>query len=153
MIRAFRLRTLFVAVGIALVPSPLCWAGGPQEIEDMQKKWAEAVERNDPNAIGQFLHADFTFVNPRGQLLHRAEHLDDFRQKRTVFTKVQLSDVKIRIFGDSAVVTSRPKITGFAITPGGKIIFDDQPARFTDTLIRGDGKWLSVARHMSLVSP
>src|SRR5947207_14520931 len=110
----------------------------------MEQKWAESVQRNDANEIGGFLHNDFTFVNPRGQILHRAEHLDDFRQKRTVFTKVELSEVKVRVYGDAAVVTSRPKITGFAVTPTGKTTFDAQPARFTDTLIRHDGKWQSV---------
>jgi hypothetical protein len=60
--------------------------------------------------------------------------------------------VVIRIYDNAAVVTSRPTITGFAVTPGGTIKFEAQPARFTDTLIRTGGKWRSVARHMSLVS-
>jgi len=118
----------------------------------MEQQWAKAVERNDVNAIGSFLHADFTFVNPRGVLLRKNEHLDDFRQRRTVFSRVELSEIRIRIYGDAAVVTSRPKITGFALTPAGKMTFDAQPARFTDTLIRRDNKWLSVARHMGLVA-
>jgi hypothetical protein len=63
---------------------------------------------------------------------------------------VKLTDVEIRVYGDSAIVTSRPIISGYAVTPGGKTTFDQQPARFTDTLIRFNGKWLSVARHMSL---
>jgi hypothetical protein len=53
---------------------------GRQEIEAMEKAWSEAVQRNDADDIGNFLHAEFTFVNPRGVLLHRAQHLDDFRQ-------------------------------------------------------------------------
>ena len=123
-----------------------------QELATFEQKWAEAVQRNDPDEIGRFLHSDFTFVNPRGQLLCRTAHLDDFRNRRTVFSKVELSDVQIRIYGDFAVVTSRPKITGFAVTPSGTTSFDAKPARFTDTMIQRDGKWQSVARHMTLVS-
>jgi ketosteroid isomerase-like protein len=117
-----------------------------------EQRWAEAVERNDPDEIGRFLYDDFTFVNPRGQLLDRAAHLDDFRERCTVFSKVELSEVQIRIYGDFAVVTSRPKITGFTVTPAGKTTFNAQPGRFTDTLIHRNDKWQSVARHMSLVS-
>jgi ketosteroid isomerase-like protein len=138
--------------GFAFQPPQIYAADFQQEIATMEQKWADAVQRNNVDDIGKFLQSDFTFVNPRGVLLRRAEHLDDFRQKRTVFTKVELSDVVIRVYGDNAVVTSRPKITGFAVTPAGTTTFDAQPARFTDALIRRDGKWQSVARQMSLVS-
>jgi ketosteroid isomerase-like protein len=140
------------AASISWLVSPAWAADSPQELASFEQKWAEAVQGNDPDDIGHFLHADFTFVNPRGQLLDRAAHLDDFRNKRTVFSKVELSEVQIRIYGDFAIVTSRPKITGFAVTPAGTAVFNDQPARFTDTMIRRDGKWQSVARHMSFVS-
>ncbi len=145
---------VFAAViGVGLASSPRSvWAGDAQkEIAEMEQEWGKAVESNSPEAIGRFLSRDFTFVNPRGVLLNRAEHLDDFRQKRTVFSKVELTDVVIRVYGDAAVVTSQPKITGFAVTPAGKTMFNATPARFTDTLIRLEGKWISVARHMSLV--
>jgi ketosteroid isomerase-like protein len=151
--RTARLLVLAAGLGLVLLACPVRGAdGAPAEVEEVERQWAAAVERNDVEAIGRFLHAEFTFVNPRGQLLRRDEHLDDFRQKRTVFTKVELTEVRVRLYGDAAVVTSRPKITGFAVTPAGKTTFDARPARFTDTLIRRDGKWLSVARHMSLVS-
>jgi hypothetical protein len=143
---------LALGLGAGLLAARPQGTDARKEIQEMEQKWARAVEQNKPDEIGAFLHADFTFVNPRGQLLRRDEHLDDFRRKRTVFTKVKLSEVEVRIYGDAAIVTSRPLITGFAVTPSGKLTFADQPARFTDTLIRREGKWQSVARHMSLVS-
>jgi len=142
--------SLVVVLGLASFGLPALAGDARQEVEETERRWAEAVERNDVDAIGRFLHDDFTFVNPRGVLLHRTEHLDDFRQKRTVFSKVELSEVEVRIYDDAAVVTSRPKITGYAVTPAGKTTFDARPGRFTDTLIRSGMKWLAVARHMSL---
>jgi hypothetical protein len=143
---------LLAAISLMICAPGIGAADSRDEIKGMEQKWAEAVEHNDPDEIGSFLEERFTFVNPRGMLLHREEHLDDFRQKRTVFAKVALSEIVIRVYGDDAVVTSRPKITGFAVTPAGKMSFDATPARFTDTLIRRNGKWQSVARQMSLVS-
>ncbi|MBV9122497.1 MAG: nuclear transport factor 2 family protein [Planctomycetes bacterium] len=151
MSRTARLAALAAGLCFTLPAVPSQAADVRKEIADMEQQWAEAVQHNDPEEIGTFLHKDFTFVNPRGQLLHRAEHLDDFRFRRTVFSKVKLSEVQIRVYGDAAVVTSRPAITGFAVTPAGTIHFQAQPARFTDTLIRFEGQWRSVARHMSLV--
>jgi ketosteroid isomerase-like protein len=144
--------TLAMSVGLTAMSDHARAADARQEIAEMEQAWAKAVERNKVDEIGRFLHADFTFINPRGQLRRRAEHLDDFRARRTVFTRVKLSEVKIRVYGDAAVVTSRPIITGFAVTPAGKTTFENQPARFTDTLHRYEGKWQSVARHMSLVA-
>src|ERR1700722_7560352 len=115
-----------VVLGLASFARPATAADARKEIEEMEHKWAEAVQRNDPDEIGSFLHESFTFVNPRGVLLHRAEHLDDFRNKRTVFEKVKLTEVEIRVYGDAAVVTSRPIITGYAVTPGGKTTFNQQ---------------------------
>jgi ketosteroid isomerase-like protein len=141
---------IFIAAAATAFESGL--SDAQQDVLAMEQQWAKAVERNDIDAIGTFLHADFTFVNPRGVLLRKNAHLDDFRKRRTAFAKVELSEVRIRIYGNAAVVTSQPKITGFALTPAGKMTFGAQPARFTDTLIRLDNKWLSVARHMSLVA-
>jgi len=143
---------LAASLGFLFLTAEARDAGSQEEIAVMERKWAKAVERNNVDEIGSFLRSDFTFVNPRGQLLHRDEHLDDFRKKLTVFTKVELSDVRIRVYGDFVVVTSRPKITGFAVTPAGITRFDAQPARFTDTIIRSGDQWQSVARQMSLVA-
>ena len=97
-----------VGFGLGCMAGSSAAAEPQREIEEMERKWAEAVEHNDPDEIGNFLSADFTFVNPRGVLVPRAQHLDDFRQKRTVFNKVELTEVVIRVYGDAAVVTSRP---------------------------------------------
>jgi hypothetical protein len=142
--------SLVIGAWLAPFARPAHAADARREIEEMEQKWAKAVQDNNPDEIGSFLHDTFTFVNPRGVLLHRTEHLDDFRSKRTVFTTVTLTEVEIRVYGGAAVVTTRPIITGYAVTPTGKTTFNHKPARFTDTLIRFDGKWLSVARHMSL---
>ena len=96
-------------VAFFFVGSNLYPADSGHDVNQVEQQWSQAVESNDPDRIGAFLHPDFTFVNPRGQILNRAEHLDDFRNHRTVFTAVELGDLKVRIYGDFAVVTSRPR--------------------------------------------
>src|SRR5689334_9117130 len=63
---------LAAGFGFALLVCHTYAAGEQQEISEREQKWAEAVQRNDVDAIGSFLSSDFT-VNPRGQLLHRKE--------------------------------------------------------------------------------
>ena len=52
--------------------------------------------------------------------------------------------MKVRVYGDSAVVTGITSIKG---TSGGTAFAVD--VQFTDTLIKRDGKWRMVASHAS----
>jgi quercetin dioxygenase-like cupin family protein/ketosteroid isomerase-like protein len=115
--------------------------------------WANAVERNDVEAIGRFLHPDFTFTSPKGEIAHRKDHLEDFRNGTARFTLVALSEVEARGYGELAVVTSRPTIDG-TVKVGGKVFtLRSQGARWTDSLIHQNRSWVCVARQQSNIPP
>ncbi|MBV9122496.1 MAG: cytochrome P460 family protein [Planctomycetes bacterium] len=119
----------------------------------LELDWANAVERNDVEAIGRFLHPDFTFTSPVGVMANRTDHLEDFRKGNARFTKVALSEVEVRVYGQMAVVTSRPTINGTVKVHGQVLTLKDQEARWTDALVFRDGSWTCVARQQSNLSP
>ena len=125
----------------------------PATLARLELDWANAVERNDVDAIGRFLHPDFTFTSPTGAIANRKDHLEDFRKGNSRFTLVALSEVEARVYGDLAVVTSRPTIDGMAKVNGNVINLKCQAARWTDTLIRRNDSWTCVARHQSNIPP
>jgi quercetin dioxygenase-like cupin family protein len=144
-----------LAVGLAIAA-----ACGADEAEDTTKTlmkleldWAGAVERNDVEAIGRLLHPDFTFASPTGAIANRKDHLEDFRNGNARFPLVALSEVEVRVYGETAVVTSRPTISGSVKVDGKVITLTCQAARWTDTLIRRDGSWTCVARQQSNIPP
>jgi quercetin dioxygenase-like cupin family protein/ketosteroid isomerase-like protein len=115
----------------------------------LELDWANAVERNDVEAIGRYLHPDFTFTSPTGGIANRKDHLEDFRNGNSRFTLVALSEVEVRVYGTTAVVTSRPTIDGMVKVNGKVITLKCQGARWTDTLVLRDGSWTCVARQQS----
>jgi len=60
---------------------------------------------------------------------------------------VEIDDVRVRVFGDAAVVTGRTHGAGeVAGTPYDVVI------RFTDVFVRRNGRWEAVASHASLTT-
>ena len=66
--------------------------------------------------------------------------------KLTTFSSLELTDLKVTVFGDTAIATGTSASRGaYKGTP-----FVHR-ARFTDTWVKLNGKWLCVASHQSLI--
>jgi hypothetical protein len=76
--------------------------------------------------------------------MSRAEALAFARTGRMRFERYESSDVKIRVYGDAAVVTGRIQRTRVV---GGERRADDW--RFTKVYARRDGAWRVVSFHAS----
>jgi quercetin dioxygenase-like cupin family protein/ketosteroid isomerase-like protein len=145
------------AVTVVLLATASCAPGEKSDetktLASLELEWANAVERNDVKAIGSYLHPDFTFTSPTGQVANRKDHLEDFRNGNARFTLVALSEVEVRVYGKMAVVTSRATIDGSVKVDGRVITLKAQGARWTDSLVLQDGTWTCVARQQSNIPP
>ena len=66
--------------------------------------------------------------------------------KLTTFSSMELTDLKVTVFGDTAIAIGTFTDKG---TYKGKPF--NHRGRFTDTWVRMNGKWLCVATHSSLI--
>ena len=68
--------------------------------------------------------------------------------KATKFDSVEVEDVKVTVFGDTAIATGGSKSRG--TDASGKPM--DDHSRWTDTWVKmPNGKWQCVASHVSLI--
>jgi ketosteroid isomerase-like protein len=74
----------------------------------------------------------------------KAEVLAFARSGRMKFLRYATSEVRVRVYGDAAVVTGRLQRTR---TLNGNEVSDDW--RFTKTYVRQTGKWRVVSFHAS----
>jgi ketosteroid isomerase-like protein len=115
-----------------------------QEILDGAREWAEAMISNDPERIGAFMADDWVLVSERG--VATKEYFLSFVQSgaltHTSFEMV--GEPRIRIYGETAVVTAR--VTNTAIFNGEKYEADEFS---TDVMIKRDGRWLGVLSHIT----
>jgi ketosteroid isomerase-like protein len=111
-----------------------------EEIRALEKAFDEAIVRRDVSALDQLTSDDFTFTGPGGQVLTKAEVLKGFSTSATFkYEYRQTDELKIRVYGDAAVVTGRFVQT---TQENGK---DYSGAyRFTRVYVRQNEHWLSV---------
>lgn len=86
--------------------------GAHREIETLEMQWRQALLNNDVDALDNMLADDYLGISANGTLETKADVLAVHRSGRVKLTQMNVSDVKIRIYGDTAVVTSRADIVG-----------------------------------------
>jgi RNA polymerase sigma factor (sigma-70 family) len=112
------------------------------EVEMLERAWISAIPRRDAAIIGRIMADDFEGIDPVGNIFTKATYMPDLRNGVFTSGAIELDELKTRIFGDTAVVTSRIKIAGYS-TRG----------RMTNVYVKRKGRWQCVASHASGLAP
>jgi ketosteroid isomerase-like protein len=117
-----------------------------EEFLKLDKEFAEAIVKNDPEAIGQFVADDWIIIDPDGGVVDGARFFDVIKSGALTHEMMNSEDLRVRVYGDSAVVT------GFTRTKG-KFMgqeFSTQE-RATDVFVKRDGRWQCVLTHLTRI--
>ena len=117
-----------------------------QELIEIEKGWGEAYLKKDVALLDRILADDYMQTDSEGNFITRAQDLADLKSGAYVETSGVQDNVKVRVYGDAAVVTGRSTVKA---QYKGK----DASGQFqwTDTFIRRDGRWQCVASHISKI--
>lgn|SRR4029450_5288675 len=124
-------------------PTPPARAAG-QDTEaalmKMERDAAAALTKRDVAGFASIMADDAVFTGPDGAFQTKAQLIADVKAGELVIESTNMSDLKVRVFGDSAVAT-------YATTDKGKYKGRDISGRYrwTDTFVRRGGKWQIVA--------
>jgi ketosteroid isomerase-like protein len=116
------------------------------EIKNLEEARNQAVVHGDVAALDRLTSDDYTFITLRGELRTKSEILQGFRSGSFHYESRQISDLKVRVYGNTAVVTGRSIQKG---TENGKDYSGDY--RFTRVYVKQNGRWLSVALQTTLI--
>jgi len=117
-----------------------------REILNFAEQWAKAIVSNDAEAIGGFMSDDWVIVGENG-----ATNKTDFLSwvasgDLTHETMEMVGEARIRIYGDTAVLTAR-------VTNNGH--YKNQPFSAdewtTDVFRQSGNRWLCVLSHITPV--
>lgn len=115
-------------------------AAAEQELIKLEKEWADAVVKVNLTALGRILADDFAGTDPDGMLWTKTKSLDVLKSGEDKVSAASLDDLKVRVYGDAAVVTGRSTV---------KEVYQGRDVsgqyRFTDTFVKRDGRWQCVA--------
>lgn len=117
-----------------------------QELIKLEIDWAEAYLKKDIAFLDRILADDWTYTDSEGNVMIKAQDLAELKSGEFVVTSWAQDNVKVRVYGDTAVVTGRGTI---------KAQYKGKDAsgqfQYTDTFIRRDGRWQCVATHSSTI--
>ena len=88
-----------------------------KQVEQLEMQWRAAQLSNNVATMDSLLADDYIGIGANGTVQTKQETLDRQRNRTLVITSLDLSEVKVRVYGDTAVVTSRAELKG---TNGGK---------------------------------
>src|SRR5262249_39913786 len=118
-----------------------------EELNTLETEWALAFVKNDAAAIGRYMADDWMVISSDGNVIDKATFLGLIKAGVLTHDQMAFADVNVRVYGDSAVVTSRA-------TSRGKIRGEpfSELERSTDVLVKQNGQWKSVLTHLTRIA-
>jgi ketosteroid isomerase-like protein len=116
---------------------------------ELEHTLASAWVKGDRPFIEALLAQDWTVTDPSGKVLSRQQVLDEaFVTSDRNITGMTIDEVRVRLFGDTAVVTGRTQATGAYRGNSVTVVL-----RFTDVFVRSDAGWRVVTSQGTIVTP
>ena len=120
-----------------------------QGVIDALKAYERAIVASDTLTLKQIWSEDYTFINPQGGLVTRAERLANLASGATnVVEGVNQREIVVRVYGDNAVVTQLFTLRG--LFSG---VVTDREVRGSFTWIKRAGRWQLVFNEITPVLP
>ncbi|MGA8216310.1 MAG: nuclear transport factor 2 family protein [Candidatus Sulfotelmatobacter sp.] len=109
-----------------------------QTLQAMERAWLDAEKNHDAAAFEKIAADDWIAITPDGKSQTKAERSVEIKAAHT--TSATMGNMKVRVFGDTAVVTGTDDETTLE---HGKKSSDHYV--WTDVFVKRNGKWLAVA--------
>jgi len=118
-----------------------------EELMGVADAWDRAMVANDPEAIGLYMADDWTIIGPDGSVGDKATFLEMVRSGNLTHDVMESHDLKVRVWGDTAVVIGRG-------VSGGQ--YQGQSfhsvERTSCVFVRQQGRWRCVLTHLSQIA-
>jgi ketosteroid isomerase-like protein len=83
-----------------------------KQVEGLEETWRTAQLNDDAATMDKLLSDDYVGITMNGQVVTKMQQLDRMRNRQMVLTKMELTDVKVKLIGTTAVVTSLADVEG-----------------------------------------
>src|SRR5580658_10444270 len=114
-----------------------------QTLQAMEHTWLNAEQNHDTAAFEKLVADDWIALGPDGKSQTKAERSAEIKASHA--TSATMGDMKVRVFGDTAVVTGTDDEV--SMENGKK---STAHYAWTDVFVKRNGKWLAVASQTAL---
>ncbi|MGD0566784.1 MAG: nuclear transport factor 2 family protein [Candidatus Sulfotelmatobacter sp.] len=111
-----------------------------RQILDLERQAKEASLRRDADFSLRTLADDYVAITPLGQVTTKEETISARRSGQLRYEAMNITDMVVRLYGDTAVVTARADVKGHQLGEDFS-----GPYRYTRVWVRRNGSWLTVS--------
>ena len=115
-----------------------------EEIRKLAEEFGKAMIQNDAEAIGRFLADDWIIIDPDGGIIDRARFLGVIKSGALTHQAMDSTDMRIRIYANTATVTALTTSTGKYMGQEFKT-----QERATDVFVKENGQWRCVISQLT----
>ena len=124
------------------------WAEDVQEqLKKLETDRSAAIVKGDVATLEKQTSDDYSLINMNGQMSDKSQMVNAFKTGQSKLTSDELSDMKVRVSGSTAVITGKADVKGML---GGKDATGQ--IMFTRVYVKKGGQWQSVAFQQTRVS-
>src|SRR4030095_5234763 len=115
-----------------------------EELLKLEDEFARAVASNDPDALDGILADDWIIIDPDGSIIDTPRFLEVIKRGGLSHESMQSSDLRIRLYANTAVVTG-------LTTTKGKFMGQDFASceRATDIFVKQTDRWPCVVTQLT----
>jgi ketosteroid isomerase-like protein len=111
-----------------------------REIVEMERQAKEASIRRDADFSQRTLAEDYVAITPLGQVTTKQDTVSARKSRQLRYDTIDVSDMVVRVYGDTAVVTARADVKGHQLGEDFS-----GPYRYTRVWVRRTGHWQAVS--------
>lgn len=133
----------FAAQRVSARPRPAMDTGDQEtirEILEMERQAKEASLRRDVDFSQRTLAEDYVAITPLGQVTTKQDTVSARKSGQLKYDTINVTDMVVRIYGDTAVVTARADVKGHQLGEDFS-----GPYRYTRVWVRRTGHWQAVS--------
>jgi len=133
-------RRLLIAAVVVVAASSVFAQDVQEQLKKMEMDRAAAVVKADVATLDKTTSDDYVLINMNGRMTGKSEMIAGFKSGQSKLTSEELSDLKVRVYGNTAVITGKADVKG---TLGGT----DATGQilFTRVWVKKDGRWQSTS--------
>jgi ketosteroid isomerase-like protein len=135
--------SFLAAQHVSIRPRPPVAAGDQdviRQIVDLERQSKEASLHRDVDFCQRTLADDYVGITPLGQVSTKQDVLSARRSGQLRYETIDITEMVVRVYGDTAVVTARAEVKGHQLGEDFS-----GPYRYTRVWIRRSGRWETVS--------
>ena len=137
-----------LALLVLVIGSAAVWAqekSDSEAVRALEMKWTESYKQRNIEILSSLLADDFVITVEDGSVYSKAGYISHTADSGTKVQVAELSDLKVRMHGNTAIVTGTYHEKGES--NGKRYDYHD---RLTDCWLKTGGKWQVIASHYSV---